>query len=106
MALRNLATSSAVASGGRSRSAGSPVRWRMRNTTTDTPRSTSSDCQPRRTRYEVIGLGGGLRPPGRWHPTLRGLVEARHRLDVGRMGEHVDRLHPPEPIAPADHLAH
>ena len=34
-----------AASGGSSTSAGSPVRYRMKKTTKDTPSSTSSDCK-------------------------------------------------------------
>jgi len=43
MARRNLAISSAEASGGSMSSVGSPVRCRMMNTTTEIPRSTIRD---------------------------------------------------------------
>ncbi len=65
MSWRNLAMSSAVASGGSSSAAGSPVRWRIRNTTTDTPKITSSDCQKRRSRYDFTRRCAPAGPPPR-----------------------------------------
>src|SRR5215510_13191624 len=96
--------SSALASGGGSRSAGSPVKWRIRKTTKETPSSTRPDCHPRRTRYDVIERGATWRSRLFRDGPLGGLVEARDGLDVGRVGKHVDRLHPSETIAASDEI--
>src|SRR5215470_17298572 len=75
MALRKRAMSSAVASGGRSSAAGSPVRWRIANTTTDTPKRTSTACHRRRRMYDFIQLRGPRNGP-RTPPFLRRRVRA------------------------------
>src|SRR5215475_11127996 len=91
-AARSFSRSSAVASGGRSSAAGSPVRCRMRNTTTETPKSTSTDCHSLRIRYAFIDGGSS--------------GEVGDDLDVRRVREHVHRLHPFHTIAAARELAH
>src|SRR5215471_18380905 len=63
MAVRKRAMSSAVASGGRSSAAGSPVRCRIANTTTDTPKRTSTACHRRRRMYDFIQLRGPRNGP-------------------------------------------
>jgi hypothetical protein len=50
MASRKRWTSSALASGGSRRRAGSPVRWRIKKTTKETPSRTRSDWSSRRRR--------------------------------------------------------
>ena len=64
-------------------------RCRMRNTTKETPSSTSSDCSSRRAGTIFMSAAR----------------ERAHGLDVRRVGEHVDRLHPLQPIAVAHELA-
>src|SRR5215471_12809402 len=75
MAVRKRAMSSAVASGGRSSAAGSPVRCRIANTTTDTPKRTSTACHRRRRMYDFIQLPGPRNGP-RTPPFLRRRVRA------------------------------
>src|SRR5215510_11318491 len=75
IALRKRAMSSAVASGGRSSAAGSPVRCRIANTTTDTPKRTSTACHRRRRMYDFIQLRGPRNGP-RTPPFLRRRVRA------------------------------
>src|SRR6266705_2611968 len=90
---RKRCTSSADASGGKRTSAGSPVRWRMKKTTNETPKRTSSDCRSRRVTYvfmEPVGDGppprcaasGGTCPPAA--PTRADSPRRRRRRGRGR----------------------